>query len=117
MTFNVKVVLNNTARKWAKVDEIQIGEAVYRVVRLPQYEKDLKGLAKLEVKLHEEVTKGLKQDIESGKHDEIKGTGMGQRSGGFTEPEHGEEWGFQVSLPVFPCSAGCLLTSRLRPSF
>ena len=69
------MVYYNTAGKGAKVEEIQIGEAVYRVVRLPQYEKDLKGLAKLEVKLHDEVTKGLIQEIESGKHDEIKGTG------------------------------------------
>ena len=57
------------------MEEIQTTEVNYRLIRLPQYEKDLKDLKRLEPKLHDEVRASLKTEIESGKLDEIKGTG------------------------------------------
>jgi hypothetical protein len=57
------------------MEEIQAAEVHYRLIRLPQYEKDLKGLKRLEPRLHEEIRASLKKELESGKLDEIKGTG------------------------------------------
>jgi hypothetical protein len=50
-------------------------EVEYRLVRLPQYEKDLHQLKRFEPKLHEVIRESLKKEIESGKLDEIPGAG------------------------------------------
>lgn len=57
------------------MEEIQISDVKYRLIRLPRYEKELKSLNKLEPKLHEKISEDIKLGIESGKLDEIKGSG------------------------------------------
>jgi hypothetical protein len=57
------------------MEEIQILDIKYRLIRLPRYEKELKSLKRLEPRLHEEICEDIKLGIESGKLDEIMGTG------------------------------------------
>jgi hypothetical protein len=57
------------------MEEIKITEISHNLIRLRQYEEDLKGLTKLEPRLHEEVRESIRLEVESGKLDEIKGSG------------------------------------------
>jgi hypothetical protein len=57
------------------MEAIHAAEVEHRLIRLPQYEKDLRQLKRLEPKLHEAIRESLKKEIESGKLDEIPGTG------------------------------------------
>ena len=57
------------------MEEIRAAEIHFRLIRLRQYEKDLEKLTRLEPKLHGSVLSALQLEIESGKLDEIKGTG------------------------------------------
>lgn len=57
------------------MENITIAEINYRLILLPQYLKDLKSFKRLEPKLHDEVRESLQTEIESGKMDEIQGTG------------------------------------------
>ena len=57
------------------MEHLEAAQVHFRLLLLPQYEKDLHGLKWLEPKLHDSVRDGLKTEIESGKLDEIQGTG------------------------------------------
>jgi hypothetical protein len=57
------------------MESIHAAEVEYRLIRLPQYERDLSQLKRLERKLHEVVRDSLRKEIESGKLDEIPGAG------------------------------------------
>jgi hypothetical protein len=57
------------------MEEIRAAETNFRLIRLRQYEEDLKKLTRLEPRLHPSVLASLKTEIESGKLDEVKGTG------------------------------------------
>lgn len=57
------------------MEGITVAEVNYRLIRLAQYEMELRALQRLEPRLHDQVRKSLKEAIGSGKFDEIKGTG------------------------------------------
>ncbi len=57
------------------MEEMAVSEINYKLILLPQYVKDIKTLRRLEPGLHNEVRAGIKTAIESGKFDEMKGTG------------------------------------------
>ena len=57
------------------LEDLQTADVPYNLIRLPLYDRALKTLGRLEPKLHEEVRKSVKQDLESGDLDEIRGTG------------------------------------------
>lgn len=84
------------------MEEIRAAEVVFRLIRLPQYEKDLKKLKRLEPKLHDSVRDALKTEIESGKLDEIKGTG-GWVKGRAASPSRnmGKSGGFRFTYLLF----------------
>lgn len=84
------------------MEELQIAETKYRLIRLPRYEKELKNLEKLEPQLHSEIRAGIKIEVESGKLDEIKGTG-GWIKGRAGSPSRniGKSGGFRVIYLLF----------------
>jgi hypothetical protein len=84
------------------LEELQAAQAPFRLIRLPQYERDLKNLKRLEPKLHEEVRSGIKRDIESGGFDVIKGTG-GWIKGRVASPSRGigKSGGFRIIYFLF----------------
>lgn len=84
------------------MEELQIAETKYRLIRLPRYEKELKNLVKLEPRLHGEIRAGIKIEVESGKLDEIKGTGgwIKGRAGSPTR-NIGKSGGFRVIYLLF----------------
>lgn len=57
------------------MEEIQVAETRFRLIRLPQYEDDLEDLRRIESRLHDSILAALKTELESGKLDEVKGTG------------------------------------------
>lgn len=56
-------------------EELQAGEAVYHLIRLARYDRDLRSLRRLERGLHEEVRRCLGQELQAGAFDEIMGAG------------------------------------------
>jgi hypothetical protein len=84
------------------MEELQIAETKYRLVRLPRYEKELKSLESLEPRLHNEIREGIKIGIESGNLDEVKGTG-GWIKGRAASPSRniGKSGGFRFIYLLF----------------
>lgn len=84
------------------MEEIQAAEIPFRLIRLPQYEKDLKILKRLEPGLHDSIRASLQTEIESGKLDEIKGTG-GWVKGRAASPSRniGKSGGFRFIYLLF----------------
>jgi hypothetical protein len=96
------MVLYNTVGKGAELEDLKAGETTYKLVLLPRYVKDVKALKRFEPNLHEEVKKGIRQEIESGKLDEITGTG-GWIKGRVASPSRniGKSGGFRVIYLFF----------------
>ena len=84
------------------MEEIKAAEVHFRLIRLPQYEKDIKNLKRIEPRLHDSVRESLQNDIESGKLDEIKGTG-GWVKGRAASPSRniGKSGGFRFIYLMF----------------
>lgn len=57
------------------MEAIHPAQVEYRLIRLPQYEKDLSRLKRLKPKLPEAIRDSLQKEIEPGKLDEIPGSG------------------------------------------
>lgn len=83
-------------------EKLDIAEVIYRLIRLPQYEKDLRRFRKIEPKLHDEVCNAIKKEVEGGKLDEIKGMG-GWIKGRVGSPSRniGKSGGFRAIYIVF----------------
>src|ERR1039457_5565400 len=84
------------------MEEIAVSKIKYRLIRLLQYESDLRKLAKLEPKLHEEIRDSIRLEVESGKLDEIRGTG-GWIKGRAKSPSRniGKSGGFRFTYLLF----------------
>jgi hypothetical protein len=84
------------------VEEIDVSKIKYRLIKLLQYESDLKKLVRLEPKLHEEIRDSIRLEVESGKLDEIKGTG-GWIKGRAKSPSRniGKSGGFRFTYLLF----------------
>jgi hypothetical protein len=94
------------------MEEIQTAEINFWLIRLPQYEKDLKYLKRLEPRLHDSVRASLKMEIESGKLDEIQGTG-GWVKGRAASPSRniGKSGGFRFIYLLFQVESDIYLFS------
>ncbi len=84
------------------MEDIVVAETNYHLILFPQYLKDIKGLKRLEPKLHIEIRESIKIEIESGKLDEIQGTG-GWVKGRAGSPSRniGKSGGFRFLYLVF----------------
>lgn len=92
------------------MEHLQTSEIPYRLIRLPQYEKDLRGLKRLEPRLHEEVRESIKSEIETGRLDEVRGTGgwIKGRAGSPTR-NIGKSGGFRFIYLLFRYQQGIYL--------
>lgn len=84
------------------MEEIDISRIKYRLIKLLQYESNLKKLSKLEPNLHQEIRESIRAEVESGKLDEIKGTG-GWIKGRAKSPSRniGKSGGFRFTYLLF----------------
>ena len=84
------------------LEALQTADVPYNLIRLPLYDRALKTLGRLEPKLHDEVRKSIKQDLESGDLDEIRGTG-GWIKGRVGSPSRniGKSGGFRLIYLLF----------------